>query len=242
MSYQLPSPSTRVTSTFDDHTDRTPPSTQPGTDYGVGYGSPCYAPSAGKVTELRTGTGPSTDGQGRFISILFDDGREGRALHLDRVDVTVGQRVSRGQQIGLTGASGFGSNYYYGAHVHQTLWRGRAWSTPEVDFEAYVGAPLPPPDEEEDEEMPTMKGAYYKRASDGATVYMLFNEASGWWTIHTGGSGSYNNAISVSWATNAWASISESHALSIQRALDAVKVSSGASPQLADADAGDDHD
>ena len=137
--YQRPSSSTRITSSFNDHRNRTPPSTQPGTDYGVDKGSACYAPSAGKVTEVRTGVGPTTDGQGRYVSILFDDGKEGRCLHMDRVDVSVGQRVSRGQQIGLTGASGYGSDYYYGPHVHQTLWNGKAWSTDEIDFELHVG-------------------------------------------------------------------------------------------------------
>ena len=71
-----------------------------------------------------------------------------------------------------------------------------------------------------------MHGAYYTRKSDGAVVNMLFNEVSGWWTIHTGGGGSYNNPIATSWATGPWVSLTESHALAIQRDLDKVKTGS----------------
>ena len=231
--YHLPSSSTRVTSSFQDHNDRNPPSVQPGTDYGVNKGSACYAPSAGKVLEISTSTGPSNDGQGRYVSIMFDDGHEGRALHMDRVDVKVGQRVTRGQKIGLTGASGYGSDYYYGPHVHQTLWKGGSWSTPELDFELYVGESAPTPSEPEEDEMAALKGATYPRKSDGATVCMLFNEGSGFWVLHTGGGGGYNNPIAQMWETGSWPSLTESHALAIQRSLDAVKAGSASASAVA---------
>ena len=178
MGYALPSGSTRVTSSFNDHKNRNPPSTQPGTDYGVNLGSSCYAPSDGKVTSVRTNTGPTTDGQGRYVSIKFDDGREARALHMERVDVSVGQRVSRGQKIGLTGASGYGSNYYYGPHVHQTLWKGVAFSTDEIDFELYVGGTSPAPKKERSEMFVTKYGGSQYRLIAGDRIVDISETAA----------------------------------------------------------------
>lgn len=143
--------------------------------------------------------------------------------------MSVGQRVSRGQKIGETGASGYGSDYYYGPHIHQTLWKGAAWSTPEIDFENHTGEP-PTEDETEDEEM-AMHGCWYTRASDGEIVYMIFNEGSGWWVIHTGGGGTYNNPLAQAWHTDQWVPVTESHAHAMQRALDAVAGVTGV-PQL----------
>lgn len=45
-----------------------------------------------------------------------------RYLHLSVIQVGVGQRVFQGQQIAISGASGFGSNNGYGAHLHLALW------------------------------------------------------------------------------------------------------------------------
>jgi murein DD-endopeptidase MepM/ murein hydrolase activator NlpD len=88
----------------------------------------------------------STSGaNGRHIGILLDDGRETWCLHLSILSVKVGQRVTRGQKIGETGASGFSSNWYYGPHIHQALWPHDAWDDPTIDFEKYLG---------EDEDMP----------------------------------------------------------------------------------------
>lgn len=73
----------------------------------------------------------------------------------------------------------------------------------------------PEPDETEEK----MKGAYYTRSSDGATVHLLFNEASGFMSEFIGGNGGYNNAIATYWETNPWAPITESHAGAIKRSL-----------------------
>lgn len=224
--YRVPSSSTRVTSSWQDHKDRNPPSTQPGTDYGVNWGSPLYAVGDGKVTGIKTTN--AGDGEGRTITILLDDGnRETRSLHLQEVHVSVGERVTRGQKIGKTGASGYGSDYYYGAHVHQTLWPHGAWDNPTVDFEKYVGeepAPEPPPPDDGDEEDEMgMKGAHYTRSSDGARVNILFNEVSGFWSEHTGGSGDYNPEIAENWNTGSWPKLTEAHVNALKRNLDAVR-------------------
>jgi uncharacterized protein YbjQ (UPF0145 family) len=146
MGYNLPSNTDYVTANHYNHCcERNPPSSEPGTDYGSAYGSPLYAVGPGTVVDLSWSNGGGT---GRFIAIDMDDGRRARALHLSDIWVSVGQRVNQGQQIGLTGASGWGSDWGYGAHVHQTLWDYWGYdfcSSCTIDFENYVGSVEPGP-------------------------------------------------------------------------------------------------
>ncbi|WP_308491010.1 hypothetical protein [Microbacterium terrisoli] len=80
-----------------------------------------------------------------------------------------------------------------------------------------------PVQEEEDDDMAALKGAYYTRASDKKTVYMLFNESSGFCVEHSGVGGDYNNPIAQAWDTGAWPKITEAHAVVIKRGLTAVQ-------------------
>lgn len=148
----------RGVSSWSAHQRRSPRSTEPGTDYYVPIGTPVVAPRAGVVQMTGDSINPAT---GRFVYILFDRdsaGRltSGRALHLSRRVVSVGQRVRQGQIIGYSGASGYGKEDWSsdpatgGAHVHWTFWlshsmrfgydsSGRPYT---VDFENYVsGSP-----------------------------------------------------------------------------------------------------
>ena len=136
MSYLLPTSTRWVSASWQDHRDRTPPSSEPGTDYGVAYGLPVYAVDAGSVTYVKTS---NSGAMGRVVEYRLDDGRDTRTLHLASVGVSVGQRIARGQTIGISGASGYGSDWYYGPHAHQTLWPGRAWEAAPIDFELYTG-------------------------------------------------------------------------------------------------------
>jgi hypothetical protein len=120
-----------------------------------------WAVENGVVTDTNYST---MGGTGRHIAVDLDDGRRTRSLHLSEIWVRVGQRVSRGQQLGLTGASGFGSNWGYGAHVHETLLPNHANEFRQsLDFELYVSGepappkPPPPPDEEDDMLMLNLK-------------------------------------------------------------------------------------
>jgi hypothetical protein len=145
MGYSLPTNTDWVTCSWQCHRDRPTPSSEPGTDYGSGYGSPLYAAGNGTVVDLSHSNGGGT---GRYLTIDMDDGRRTRSLHLSEIWVSVGQRVGQGQQIGLTGASGYGSDWGYGAHVHQTLWAGHYYdfcSSCTIDFAVYVGTPEPGP-------------------------------------------------------------------------------------------------
>jgi murein DD-endopeptidase MepM/ murein hydrolase activator NlpD len=145
MGYALPTNTDYISASWQDHRNRNPPSSEPGTDYASAYGSPLYAPGNGTVVDLKTSNGSAT---GRFLTIDMDDGRRTRSLHLAEIWVNVGNRVSAGQQVGITGASGHGSDWGYGAHVHQTLWDYHGYdfcSNCTIDFHAYVGSSEPGP-------------------------------------------------------------------------------------------------
>jgi murein DD-endopeptidase len=133
----------RITSSFQDHKNRkTNPSKNPGTDYGVATGTPVKAIADGTITgivETIRGAG------GRMIFQSFAGGYNADYLHLSRIDVTDGQTVTQGQVIGLSGASGLGSETGYGPHLHLAFRKG---GTPtmgvgNLDFETFVSAPAP---------------------------------------------------------------------------------------------------
>ncbi len=77
-------------------------------------------------------------------------------------------------------------------------------------------------EQEEDEDM-ALKGAIYKRAKDGAAVYLLFNDASGFAAEHTGTPAAYNNALALTWATGNWPTVTEAHANVIKASLAKVR-------------------
>ena len=143
MGLLLPTPEDYVSASWQSHKDRNPPSSEPGTDYGSSYGSAVFAVDAGVVVNVQTHAGGGT---GRFVEYRLNDGRTSRTLHMSECWVSSGQGLSRGQQIGLSGASGYGDDWYYGPHAHQTLWPGGAFQAPTIDFALYVGGePVPEP-------------------------------------------------------------------------------------------------
>jgi murein DD-endopeptidase MepM/ murein hydrolase activator NlpD len=91
-------------------------SVNPGTDYVVGVGTPVVAVADGVVV----GTTTSIAGAGGRMVWLdtTTDGYNFDYLHLSRVDVSPGQAVKQGQVLGLSGASGKGSERGYGPHLH----------------------------------------------------------------------------------------------------------------------------
>jgi hypothetical protein len=81
------------------------------------------------------------------LSIDLDDGRRVSYIHLASINADVGMRVVRGQTgVCLSGASGTGSDHWYGAHVHVSLWErpGMAYRDT-INFEHYLGGDTPPP-------------------------------------------------------------------------------------------------
>jgi murein DD-endopeptidase MepM/ murein hydrolase activator NlpD len=133
----------RITSSYQDHKNRTPSSRNPGTDYGVATGTPVKAVADGTITgivETFRGAG------GRMIFQSFAGGYNADYLHLSRIDVKPGQEVKQGQVIGLSGGSGLGSETGYGPHLHLSIRRGGSptMGVGNVDFETLVvTAPAP---------------------------------------------------------------------------------------------------
>jgi murein DD-endopeptidase MepM/ murein hydrolase activator NlpD len=80
-----------------------------GVDFAASLGTPLHATADGVVTHSGW-----LSGYGRLVKIQHDFGIETRYAHLSRLNVKVGQRVSRGQRIGDMGASG----RVTGVHLH----------------------------------------------------------------------------------------------------------------------------
>jgi murein DD-endopeptidase MepM/ murein hydrolase activator NlpD len=83
-----------------------------GVDLANKLGRPVLAAADGTVTVAKTGG--YNFGYGNYIKISHPNGTETLYGHLSRVDVRVGQTVSRGEQIGAVGSSGNST----GPHLH----------------------------------------------------------------------------------------------------------------------------
>lgn len=142
MGFQLPVGDVPISASWQDHKNRNPPSTEPGTDYACAYGSLIIAVDSGYITYVKTST---SGAMGRVIEYRTDSGGDTRTIHCAEVWMSTGQRISAGQGIGISGASGYGSEWYYGPHAHQTLWPGIAWQADTIDFQKSVGGGGKPP-------------------------------------------------------------------------------------------------
>lgn len=111
----------RISSGFDAHrlhpvTHRIAPHN--GTDFSMPTGTPVVATGDGVVVMLR-----SHPYAGNYVVIKHDNTYSTRYLHLSKFLVKAGQRVQRGQRIGLSGATG----RVTGPHLHyELLVHGRA--------------------------------------------------------------------------------------------------------------------
>lgn len=97
-----------------------------GIDLVAPWGTPIFAVKGGKVVEVKD----TPSGYGKHIRILSNDTDgllEWVYGHLSRIDVSVGQIVSEGFQVGLMGNTGFvvsgatpfwKTNPYAGTHLH----------------------------------------------------------------------------------------------------------------------------
>jgi len=148
--YLRPCGDVPISSSWQGHKNRNPPSGEPGTDYAVITGTQIRAAANGVIVDRKDSTTTAT---GRYLALRADDGNYIRYLHLQSSTVPLGTRVARGQVIAYSGASGFGTDTGYGPHVHVSLWIGgtplQLGFTNSVDFENYVDpAQYPPPPED----------------------------------------------------------------------------------------------
>ncbi len=80
-----------------------------GTDFAAPYGTPIYATADGVVISAGWG-----QGYGKLVKIQHAFGIETRYAHMSKITVKVGQRVSRGDQVGAMGSTGRST----GTHLH----------------------------------------------------------------------------------------------------------------------------
>jgi murein DD-endopeptidase MepM/ murein hydrolase activator NlpD len=133
----IPPVNAPITDDFAAHKARK--SVNPGTDYACPVGTPVVAIGGGgvvtKVVNDIAGAG------GRMVNIKFNSYEWSvDYLHLSRIDVTVGQTVEQGQVIGLSGASGKGSERGYGPHLHLSFRQGGSpfSGSGNLDFQAVL--------------------------------------------------------------------------------------------------------
>lgn len=80
-----------------------------GTDFAASHGTPIYSTADGVVISAGWG-----QGYGNLVKIQHDFGIETRYAHMSKLLVKVGERVSRGQQVGAMGSTGRST----GTHLH----------------------------------------------------------------------------------------------------------------------------
>lgn len=80
-----------------------------GIDWAMPVGTPILSPHAGTVIEARE----DKDGYGLYVKV--ENSKEGSVLaHFSQLDVKVGQKVSEGQRLGLSGNTGYSTD----PHLH----------------------------------------------------------------------------------------------------------------------------
>ncbi|MCH8612228.1 M23 family metallopeptidase [Arsenicicoccus dermatophilus] len=84
--------------------------THHGLDFACPVGTPVRSLSDGVVTDVRDGARV----YGRYVDVTFEDGTLARYGHLSQLDVKVGQKVSAGEVLGLSGNEGRST----GPHLH----------------------------------------------------------------------------------------------------------------------------
>jgi murein DD-endopeptidase MepM/ murein hydrolase activator NlpD len=99
----------------------TPKSPHSGLDVAVPAGTPIHAPAAGVVTFAQ----PDLYLTGGTVLLDHGHGLSSNFLHMSRIDVQVGQRVERGEVLGLVGMTGRAT----GPHMH---W-GMNWFATRID-------------------------------------------------------------------------------------------------------------
>lgn len=108
--------------------------THNGVDLYADRGDPVLSPGAGTVMHANNGWTKGFGGYGRVVVVALDSGGEVLAGHLDRVVVSAGQRVERGEKIGTVGDTSFSDDNPTGRFLE---------SEPHTHVEFLTGASYP---------------------------------------------------------------------------------------------------
>jgi murein DD-endopeptidase MepM/ murein hydrolase activator NlpD len=104
-----------------------------GTDFSMPVGTPIVSIGDGRVEAVR-----SHPYAGNYLVIKHDNTYSTRYLHMSRIDVSKGQKVFKGQKIGLSGKSG----RVTGPHLHfELLVRDRAVNAMKADIPMATSIP-----------------------------------------------------------------------------------------------------
>lgn len=99
---------------------------------------PVYAVAPGKVVRSRcvkkTNSKDKTWQWGEYVAVAGDDGKTCYYCHLSKRSVSVGQRVKAGEQIGLSGSTGYST----GIHLHFEV---RNWAGTPINAADYLHVP-----------------------------------------------------------------------------------------------------
>ena len=104
-----------------------PRSPHSGTDFGAAAGTPVVAPASSRVALA----GPGYSYEGKLVILDHGLGLYSAFLHLEDIDVELGQDISRGERLGTVGSSGRAT----GPHLHWGLW----WNGVRFDPQALTG-------------------------------------------------------------------------------------------------------
>jgi murein DD-endopeptidase MepM/ murein hydrolase activator NlpD len=92
----------------------------PGIDIAVPVGTPVQCPVDG-VVEVAT----SHPDAGNYVNVKTTDGGKQRFLHLSKINVKAGDKISAGDVIGLSGNTGRST----GPHLHWEKWKGSDYAS-----------------------------------------------------------------------------------------------------------------
>ncbi|HEY9723037.1 MAG TPA: peptidoglycan DD-metalloendopeptidase family protein [Oscillatoriaceae cyanobacterium] len=107
------------------------PGGHPGVDIAVPQGTPIHAAKDGTVVYAQFNSG----GYGNLVILQHDDGTFTMYAHQSQIEVSQGQHVSAGQELGLVGATGDAT----GPHLHFEVRQGsEVWSSPTINPETYI--------------------------------------------------------------------------------------------------------
>ena len=111
----------RITSTFQDHLNRNPPSTAPGIDFATPSMTPVRALADGTIRGVKY-----RKFGGRSMWIFHGKGLRSYFAHLRCVCRLNGEKVKQGQLIGYTGNTGAST----GPHLHAATMLNKEWVRP----------------------------------------------------------------------------------------------------------------